>query len=92
MTIVRDAPNVLTLDYVDVTVDGETQTGQYFYAAAQAAFEESAGGAAQTVDGRPTVPQTSKAVTSIAYVPDSNLLLPQTLDMRVLCPRAGALG
>jgi hypothetical protein len=38
VTIVRDAPNVLTLDYVDVTVDGETQTGQYFYAAARAAF------------------------------------------------------
>lgn len=38
ITVVRDAPNVLTLDYVDVTVGGETQTGQYFYAAAQTIF------------------------------------------------------
>ena len=38
VTVVRDAPNVLTLDYVDVTVDGETQTDQYFYAAARAIF------------------------------------------------------
>ncbi len=38
LTVVRDAPNVLTLDYVDVTVGGETRAGQYFYAAAQAIF------------------------------------------------------
>jgi hypothetical protein len=29
----RVAPNVLTLDYLDVTAGGETKTGQYFYAA-----------------------------------------------------------
>lgn len=33
-------PNVLTLDYVDITAGGETRTNQYFYAAQQFAFQK----------------------------------------------------
>jgi hypothetical protein len=33
MSIRRVGPNVLTLDFVDVTAGGETRTNQYFYAA-----------------------------------------------------------
>ena len=36
----RLEPNVLTLDYVDVTAGGETRKGQYFYAANQFAWQK----------------------------------------------------
>lgn len=36
----RIAPNVLTLDYVDVTAGGETRTDQYFYAANAFAWKQ----------------------------------------------------
>ena len=36
----RVAPNVLTLDYVDVTAGGETQKDVYFYQASQFAFRK----------------------------------------------------
>ena len=40
MEIRRLEPNVLTLDYVDVTAGGETRTNQYFYAANQFAWQK----------------------------------------------------
>ncbi|MHC4401662.1 MAG: glycosyl hydrolase [Planctomycetota bacterium] len=40
MTIRRIEPNVLTLDYVDVTAGGETAKGVYFYEAGQFAFRQ----------------------------------------------------
>jgi hypothetical protein len=36
----RVIPNVLTLDYVDVTVDGETRENTYFYKASEFVFEK----------------------------------------------------
>ncbi len=36
----RVAPNVLTLDYVDITAGGETKTNTYFYQANQFAFQK----------------------------------------------------
>lgn len=36
----RLAPNVLTLDYVDITAGGETKTNSYFYPAGQFAFQK----------------------------------------------------
>lgn len=36
----RIEPNVLTLDYVDVTAEGETRQNQYFYAANQFAWQK----------------------------------------------------
>ncbi len=36
----RLGPNVLTLDYVDVTAGGETRTNRYFYAAQQWVFQK----------------------------------------------------
>jgi len=36
----RVGPNVLTLDYVDITADGETKTNVYFYGASQFAFQK----------------------------------------------------
>jgi hypothetical protein len=36
----RLEPNVLTLDYLDVTAGGETRTGLYFHAANQMAFQK----------------------------------------------------
>jgi hypothetical protein len=36
----RLEPNVLTLDYVDITADGETKTNTYFYPAGQFAFQK----------------------------------------------------
>jgi hypothetical protein len=36
----RQGPNVLTLDYVDVTAGGETRTNQYFYQANQFAWQK----------------------------------------------------
>ncbi len=36
----RIEPNLLTLDYVDVTAGGETRKGQYFYAANQFAWQK----------------------------------------------------
>ncbi len=38
--ILRLAPNVLTLDYVDVTAGGETRQGLYFYQANQFAWQK----------------------------------------------------
>ena len=40
LTVKRTSPNVLTLDYVDVTAGGETRTEQYFYAAAEFVFQK----------------------------------------------------
>ncbi|MBI5385474.1 MAG: hypothetical protein HZA90_12415 [Verrucomicrobia bacterium] len=40
MEIRRLEPNVLTLDYVDVTAAGETRTNQYFYQANQFAWQK----------------------------------------------------
>jgi hypothetical protein len=40
MTVARLAPNVLTLDYVDVTAGGETRADQYFYQANQFAWQK----------------------------------------------------
>ncbi len=39
-TIRRNAPNVLVLDYLDVTAGGETTKDSYFYQAAQFAFKQ----------------------------------------------------
>jgi len=39
-TINRIAPNVLTLDYVDITAGGETRKNIYFYRANQFAFQQ----------------------------------------------------
>jgi hypothetical protein len=39
MKIQRTAPNVLKLDYVDITAGGETKSNIYYYAAAQFAFQ-----------------------------------------------------
>jgi hypothetical protein len=40
-TVVRRLePNVLTLDYVDITAGGETKTNSYFYPAGQFAFQK----------------------------------------------------
>ena len=39
-TIRRVGPNVLTLDYVDITAGGETRTNIYFYGAGQFAFQK----------------------------------------------------
>ncbi|MBI2434255.1 MAG: hypothetical protein HYV26_15470, partial [Candidatus Hydrogenedentes bacterium] len=38
VTITRDTPNVLTLDYLDLIVNGETTKDTYFYQAAQQVF------------------------------------------------------
>ncbi len=40
MTVDRIAPNVLVLDYVDISAGGETRTNIYFYAASQFAFRK----------------------------------------------------
>jgi len=40
LEIRRVGPNVLTLDYVDVTAGGETRTNQYFYQANQFAWQK----------------------------------------------------
>ena len=40
MEIRRVEPNVLTLDYVDITAGGETRSGLYFYQANQFAFQK----------------------------------------------------
>jgi len=40
LTIERIAPNVLTLDYVDITAAGETKKDIYFYAANRFAFQK----------------------------------------------------
>ncbi len=40
MKIQRTAPNVLKLDYVDITAGGETKSNLYYYAAAQFAFQK----------------------------------------------------
>ncbi len=40
MRVQRLAPNVLKLDYVDITAGGETRSNQYYYAAAQFAFQK----------------------------------------------------
>jgi hypothetical protein len=40
MQIRRTAPNVLKLDYVDITAGGETKSSVYYYAAAQFAFQK----------------------------------------------------
>ncbi|MBN2270971.1 MAG: hypothetical protein JXN61_10175, partial [Sedimentisphaerales bacterium] len=39
-TVKRIAPNVLTLDYVDITAGGETKNDIYFYQANQLAFQK----------------------------------------------------
>jgi len=39
-TVRRLEPNVLTLDYVDITAGGETKTNIYFYGAGQFAFQK----------------------------------------------------
>ncbi len=40
LDVQRDAPNVLTLDYVDITCAGETKTAVHFYQATTMAFEK----------------------------------------------------
>ncbi len=40
MQVQRTAPNVLKLDYVDITAGGETRSNVYYYAAAQFAFQK----------------------------------------------------
>ncbi len=40
MIVERSSPNVLTLDYVNVTAGGETREAQYFYAAAEFVFQK----------------------------------------------------
>ena len=40
LEIRRLEPNVLTLDYVDITAGGETKSNQYFYQAGQFAFQK----------------------------------------------------
>jgi hypothetical protein len=40
LTVRRVAPNVLTLDYVDITAGGETRTNVYFYQANQFAWQK----------------------------------------------------
>jgi hypothetical protein len=40
MAIRRAAPNVLTLDHVDITAAGETKRGSYYYQAGQFAFQK----------------------------------------------------
>jgi len=40
LAVRRAAPNVLTLDYMDVTAGGETMANAYFYAANQFAFKK----------------------------------------------------
>ncbi|HEY9174959.1 MAG TPA: glycosyl hydrolase [Verrucomicrobiae bacterium] len=40
MQVQRTAPNVLRLDYVDITAGGESRSNVYYYAAAQFAFQK----------------------------------------------------